>query len=502
MQDRPPPKTTPEDDDISGIGRKMLTGSAWMIGMRWSVRSIGLLSTIILARLLLPEDFGIVAMAAIVYGLLEALSQFGLASALIQNRNATRGHYDTAWTVQLIQFSAIAVILLAVAPYVARYFDEPRVAAVVHLLALAALIGGFENIGVVDFQKNLQFGRFFRYSLCRRLLTFVVTIGLAAMLRDYWALAIGLVAGQAAGVGLSYAMHPYRPRLSLGEIRSIWGFSQWMLVGGIAEYLLYRADQVAVGRIADTETMGAYHVGSEISSMATGELALPIARALFPSYAKIKHDVVALGESFLQVQALLASLCLAAGFGLAAVADDMVLLVLGARWSMAAPFIQWLAIAGGISVLTGTAINSLLVAIGHVRRRAALVWFHLAILVPGLLLASALLGVEGIAIARLATAAVFAPLAYWAVCRALGISVGRVAAVLWRPLTAASAMFFAVRALHSDAVASTALRLVSDIATGTAVYIALSVLLWWLAGRPEGAERMIFRHLVRRGAQP
>ena len=163
-------------------------GAVLVVGMRWIDRLIGLVSTLILARLLVPEDFGIVAMASVVVGLIDTLLDLGVGSALIQNRDAGREDFDTAWTMRVIQALGAALILWFAAPLAAEYFRDPRVVDVIRVMALAMLIGGFENIGIVAFQKNMEFGSDFRFFFFRRLAGFIVTISLAFWLHSYWAM--------------------------------------------------------------------------------------------------------------------------------------------------------------------------------------------------------------------------------------------------------------------------------------------------------------------------
>src|ERR1044072_9054409 len=146
-------------------GRHLLEGSAWMIGLRWAIRLTGLVSTVILARLLVPADFVLVAGA-----------------------------------------------ILVVAPFTPAYFQEPRAVPVMQCLALRAAMGGFENIGIVDFRRELRFDRFFLYNMGPKLASVVVTISLAFLWRNYWALVAGILSGQFAMVATSYSMHAYRPR--------------------------------------------------------------------------------------------------------------------------------------------------------------------------------------------------------------------------------------------------------------------------------------------------
>ena len=136
----------PSISSASSLRGRMIKGSLWMVAMRWSIRGIGLISTIILARLLTPVDFGIVAMAMLVVSLLEILSSFGVDLALIRKENVERKHYDTAWTFKILQGLVVALFIIVIAPYMAAYFNEDRVTHIAQLLALAVFVSGFENI--------------------------------------------------------------------------------------------------------------------------------------------------------------------------------------------------------------------------------------------------------------------------------------------------------------------------------------------------------------------
>src|SRR5687768_1914087 len=130
----------------------MVRGSAWSLLLRWSVRLLGLVTTVILARLLTPEDFGIVSMALIVVGAIEMLAASGQRYAIIRHPNPTRSHFDTAWTLSILMGAAVALLILAAAPISASYLEEPRALAVMQWLAVGAFIRGFENVGLISFQ--------------------------------------------------------------------------------------------------------------------------------------------------------------------------------------------------------------------------------------------------------------------------------------------------------------------------------------------------------------
>ena len=179
----------------------ILQGTVLTVAMRWTDRLIGLISTLILARLLVPEDFGIIAMASLAIGLADVMLDLGVNIALIQNRNVTQAHFNTAWTLRLIQTAIATLLVLATAPLAAEYFKNDRLQPVLQVLAFSILISGFENIGIIRFQKEMQFGAEFRFMFLRRMAGFLVTIGAAWFLHSYWALVIGTLAGRVIGVG-------------------------------------------------------------------------------------------------------------------------------------------------------------------------------------------------------------------------------------------------------------------------------------------------------------
>ena len=177
----------------------MAAGAAWVIIFRLTDRGIGLVSTLILARLLVPADFGLVAMSMSILALVEILSTFSFDIALIQNAKSERRHYDTAWTLNVLLGLANATALLALAIPVSIFYSEPRVIAVMCIIALNCSIQGFGNIGVVAFQKDLDLQKEFRLGVTKKLVAFCVTVTVAYLLRSYWALLAGMIASSTIG---------------------------------------------------------------------------------------------------------------------------------------------------------------------------------------------------------------------------------------------------------------------------------------------------------------
>ena len=398
-----PDETTPHD---TTIGRQLVGGSIWMIARLWMLRGMGLVSTLILVRLLAPADFGIIAMAMIVVGLLELLAEGGIDLALIQNPHATRAHFDTAWTFRIIQGAILAMVLIVIAPLTAEYFNEPRVAPVMRVLALRALIMGFENVGIVHFLKGLDFAKDFRFAVYRRLITTLVTLSFAVALRSYWALVIGMVTAPIVSVSLSYAMHPYRPRLSLTRAREIWSFSVWIIVRDIGAFAQRKLDTFAVATFAPTGIVGGYYIANDLAMQVAQNISMPLGRALLPGYVKVSDDQDYQGTLYLNSLAVVATLTIPIGLGMAMVSDDLVAVVLGEKWRAVTPLLEVMGIFAIFMALSGL-VGGPLIAVGRVRTLAALQWFQVVSLAPLLLVIGYYGTTLDIALARTAFALVY-----------------------------------------------------------------------------------------------
>lgn len=464
--------------------------------MRWTDRLIGIVSTLILARLLVPADFGIVAMASLVVALIDTILDLGVNSALVQNREADREDFNTAWTLRLLQ-STLAAILIALvgAPLAIEYFNDPRVEDVLRVMALAVLFSGFENIGIVAFQKNMEFGRDFRFLFLRRITGFVVTIALALWLRNYWAMVLGALAGRVVGVGLSYALHDYRPSFSLAKLPRIWSFSQWILVRNLGIYGANQTDKLLVGRRSDASTLGAYSLADEISAMPTGEVLMPLGRVLFPAFVRVVDKPDELRRAFclaLGVQALIA---LPAGIGLALVAHTAVPLLLGQQWLAAIPLVQILALMNVAIALTHSS-GYLLLALGKVRLQAIMAWVQFALLLTLTVLVLPSSGATGIAGVRLAVSIVAMILLLVLVLQAVPIlKLKDLVAHIWRPILATAAMAGLLLTLNLPASWPAAVQLLSEIAIGGTIYALSALLLWRISGHHDGAESYLLETL-------
>lgn len=495
---------SPMAGPVPDIGREMAKGTGWMVAARLGVQAIGFLSTLILARLLVPADFGLVALATAFSSGLQAISEFSLDVVLIQNQQASRAHYDTAWTLSICRNSVLALSLVAGAAPMAPLLGDARLENILYWLAAATFVDGFQNIGVVDFRKDLAFHKDLTLMVLGKLGSFAVTVPLAFVWRDYWALVVGSVAGIFVRVGLSYLMHHYRPRLSLAHWREIMHFSKWLTLSNISAFALSRTNTFVVGRMVGPQALGIYSIADEIAGLVVSNLLAPLRRAIFPGYAKVAEDSESLRRAFVDVFALVVLVTAPLTLGIGLVADPLVRLYLGANWIAAIPLIQVFSIGRLLSIITAGA-RPIFLAKG---RPHYVMWVQggtTLILVPLTIAATRLAGVMGAAYAGLTTGIIVVLVDFILVVRLLDLPMRRLWQACWRPMMALAMMALAVLELSAgwptpgNNLGWSAL-LAAEIGVGAVVYPAAILALWRMAGRPGGAERQSL-DAIRRGVR-
>ena len=476
------------------LASKTFAGASWMIAWRIVTRSLGLLSTLVLARILLPADFGIIAMASTFSAAVDSLSQLGLQDALVRRRGRAADLFDTAFTLQIGRACLTALIIAAGAPAAAAWFGEPRLIPVLLVVAAGSLIGGAENIGIVDFRRDMRFRVQFRLATVPRLIQVACTVTLALALHSYWALLGGILVGKVARVAMTWRLHPYRPRIGLAGWRELAGFSFWTWATTLATLVWDRCDPFVLGPAIGAAQLGVYLVAVELGTLPVSELVEPISAALFNSFATAQHS----GTSSTRLAPLVAVSLFIGIFplviGISAAAGYVVAALLGPHWTAAQPIVAvatWLCLFSAFSYV-GT---NVLVANGFVRRNFIANVFasiaKLAVLVTTVALT------HDLALIALATAicvGIESSLFFSLLWGTGGIDMRGMLGGMLRAMLAgaASVALLMVTGLGWHPVAMPVLPAVLIGAAvgllGIACFGTVLLLLWLLAGRPPGPE--------------
>jgi lipopolysaccharide exporter len=318
---------------------KTASGAGWVVAFRMITRLLGIVSTLILAHLLGPGDFGLVALASGFAQTVDAVTNLSVHEAIVIERTPDRAIYDTAFSMNLVRGVLTAGVIAATAWPAANFFHEPRLAVVLLALAGSNFVGAMENIATADFMRTFAFHREFQLWTIPRVLQVIATIGFALIWPTYWALVFGIATGRVLRTVLSYVMYPFVPRFTLRAWRRIVGFTTWSWAIYIIVILRDRIDTLLIGRLFSSGQVGIYALGGEIASLPTSELVEPLCRACFPSFSQLRHDGQSVRQTYLRLIGAAMIVVLPAGIGIAAVADPLVKLAFGPRWLEAIPMI-------------------------------------------------------------------------------------------------------------------------------------------------------------------
>lgn len=485
----------------SGIKARMMRGTMWIAGARVLVNGIAFASTILLARLLTPTDFGIVAIATAITTIVQSITELSLAEALVQHEDPSEEHFHSAWTLNVARSSLLGLIIAIAAWPISLGYDDPRLLPIMLVIAAVTALNGASNPKLIVFQRNLIFWQDFAFSVSQKVAGFVVAIGVAIIFRSYWALVAGMIATQVCAIALSYALYPYRPRLRFVETRELLSFSVWLTLSRAVNALNYRSDQLLIGYVLGPKLLGYYTVGDNLAALPTREAIAPLTQTLFPAFARLSQDVGRLRDAYRRAHALLCAIAFPVGIGFAVVAQPLVLLLMGGKWLPSVPIIQVITVVIALSVLT-MPLQALAMAAGETKVLFGRDVRNLLIRVPFMLLglwigSQTILGaVMGIIWGRAVSNVIGNIWNMLLVRRIIGLGVGEQLIAVWRTGVGSAVMVVAAtaaQALIPDGGSSGLLiaRVVVAVAAGALAYAATLAGLWVAQGRPGGAETEI-----------
>lgn len=475
------------NDHIKALTR----GALLSVTLRWFIKAIGLISTIILARFLTPADYGVLVMATLVIGLVEIFFFSAADTALLRNTDSSDALVNSAWTLRLIQAAVVTVIVACLTPAAAAYFRDERIIPVMLILSVGTLFSAFGNIGPVLARKNLEFGLEVKIGIGSKSISFVITVLAAYFLRSYWALVIGTYAGHISGVWLSYSLHPYRPKWNITRIRELWSFSQWLLISSIGNFFGRKLDELILGRIGTAKDLGIYNVASEIGQTVTVEISAPVNRSLFPVLSNMQRDKPASLNLFFSTLGIINTFTIPAGIGMALVASAFVQVVLGISWLSVIPILEIFAIQGSIRFLVSPYYVWFMVS-NKGRILALMSWLEICCFLVFVAFTYKH-GVLGLAWARLLTTLVM--VAAWIVLGHFeSLSVRSLFKTIFRPLVASIAMLGGLLQLrHMLVFINPYAELVVSCAVGAFLYGLALAVIWVALGRPDGIEKTVLR---------
>lgn len=448
---------------------------AWAYGSYVGGRVLVLASTAILARVLTPEDFGLVALALIFISLLETVSDLGVSQALIvAPATALRERAQTAFAFGVALGTGLAIVVTALSPLAAAFFDEPELTAILPVLGANFVLRSLGNTHYALAQRRLEFRSRSAAELGDVAVRGATGIGLALAGFGAWSLVIGYLAGTVALVVILWALVPFRPAglPRRAHLRPLLRFGGTLSAVDIVAAIIANVDYLMVGRVLGTASLGLYSLGFRLPELLIVNLSVVAGRVLFPALATVSG--ARRGEAFLRSLRYSAMLSLPLAGAMAMLAEPLTLALFGDQWrgsvdpmrvlTLYAFFVAVGIPAGALYKATGRADILLKLAIP----RAVLLIVALLIFVDD--------GIVAVAACQAGVAALFACIGLGLATRFIPVGFGDIFGAVLAPAIAAVGMAAALVPVLL-LVSSSAASLVIGVAVAAATYGGLLAVL-------------------------
>lgn len=396
--DTEPPGGTAEKLDRATLDRSLVRGVAWMGGIKWVTQIATWLSTLVVARLLSPEDYGLIGMAAVYLGLLTTLSEAGFGTTVIAMREL-RGR-SLAQLHGLAALVGVTGFLLSciLAEPIAAFFDTPALRWVVIALSVNFMVMSLRTVPQAALQRELRFARVAAMDGANSIVTATTAVILAFAGLRYWALVIATIAGSVVATTIAFASHPIAfRRPDFHELRGALRVSRDIIIGSLAWYVFQSGDFFVAGKMLGAAALGAYTFAWNLAYSVVEKVTGLLTGVTSSIFSAAKHDSALLARYLTQITGALALVLLPATAGVALVAGDL-LAVVGDKWQPAVVPLRLLVLYAGIRSLTPILSQALTVT-GDTRFTMKLSVIGAVVLPIGFVIGAWFGGITGIAIA-------------------------------------------------------------------------------------------------------
>jgi len=347
----------------SNLKKKAINASFWAFSFRIINKFISFIRKIILARLLSPNDFGILGICFLVISILESFTETGFKKTLIQKRNISEDELNSVWTILLIRGLLLYVILFISAPMIEIFFNEKNITNLIRIVGFVLVFTSCTNIGIIFFQKEMDFKKEFYFQLSGVASGAIIGIALAIVLRNIWALVFAVLINKTVMFIMSYLLSPYKPKISfkVKEIIGLSNFAKWLFGLNIIYFLSIHGDDIFVGKVLGTLSLGLYQMAFQIANFVTTEITKVVGKVAFSAFSIAQEDLDKVRKGYILLLKIISNIGFPIVIGLLVLGSDFIIIVLGEKWIGINIPLRILALAGLLRSITD---SSYIIAIG------------------------------------------------------------------------------------------------------------------------------------------
>lgn len=339
-----------------GYTKTAFSGASWMSFYKIFYRIIYLLRIVVLARLLAPSQFGLFGIATLFLNFLEIITETGVNIVLVQVREQIEEFIDSAWVVSIIRGTLLFLLILISSPFVASFFKTSQALEIIMLIALVPLIRGFINPAEVKLQKDLKFKYEFIFRSSIFLVDSITAVIFIFFTHSVYGLVLGLLTGAIFEVITSFIFLKPTPKLRFNKqyVSEILHKGKWVTSYGILGYFGDQGDNIVVGKLLGTSSLGIYQMIYKISILPLSEISDAVNRVVFPIYVKIADDKNRLKKAFLKTSFVISTSAIGLGIIIFLFPREIILIILGDKWLSGAGVLRILSIYGALHAIGGS----------------------------------------------------------------------------------------------------------------------------------------------------
>jgi PST family polysaccharide transporter len=464
-----------------GLFEKSISGIKWSFSAQVVRQSIQLLTTIILARLLAPSDYGLLGMAMVMIGFLSIFSDLGTSSAVVYVKVPSEKLLSSVfWMNVLIGLFSASVVWIA-SPWISEFYNEQRLVEVLRMLSFSYVFGSVGAVHQAILTKQMDFNALARCEIFAATFSSVGGILAAFAGLGVWSLVVQSLSLTILTTISLWLCNRWRPSFVVcpGELRQVFSYSMNLTGFNITNYLRRNLDYLIIGKVLGAQDLGYYTLAYRIMLYPLQTISGVIGKVMFPFYARIQDDDLRFQKAYLKVAGSIAIVSFPMMLGLWAVAGDAVVVLLGENWAPVATLLLILAPLGMLQSV-GAMVGNIYTAKGRtdVMFRWNLVSTFIVVLS---FIAGVHWGINGVAIAYLMTSLILMYPGYAIPFRYIGLSVGKYLRSFDTVILCSSSMCLVVLALQFwlDGLVGELTRFVASICLGVVVYMVLTRIFNW-----------------------
>ena len=344
----------------SNLKKQVMSGMLWKFFERGSVQVVNFILQLVLARLLVPEDYGVITILNVFILFSTTLINNGLGNALIQKKNADETDFNTIFYLQLGMAVFLVLLLFFGAPLIASFYNDENLTIYLRVMSSVLILEALSSIQLTAMRKALQFKKSFYANVIGVIIHGGVGIALAYMGFGCWTLIISQIAMKAAVYLTLLILVKWHPKklFSFQRFKSLFKYSWKLTVAWLIGTLHQNLFSLVVGKFYSKEVLGYYNRGQNLPQTVTTTLNETISNVMFPALAKVQDDKVKMKNGTRKMMSLTAFLVFPVMTGIIAISEPFVYVALTEKWAPCIPMMQLFCISFGINILSTTNMQS------------------------------------------------------------------------------------------------------------------------------------------------